>query len=104
MIKVERPNRVDSPTGPANIVEPDSVVMEPETVRVDYPDGSHLHAGWQYSGPADCGHEQYIVKLPASARLVNGMVVRTSRDVLVSVAVRDVPVQMRTLGGGFDAL
>jgi hypothetical protein len=37
--------------------------------------------------------------------MVNGMVIRTSRDVVLSLAMRDAPLQMRTIGGGAtDAL
>lgn len=109
LIKIERPATPEPsefPTGPANIVEPDRVDLTPtRQVRLDYPDGSHLHAGWQYNGPAASGHEQYIVRLPATAQLVHGMVIRAARDVVLSVAVRDVPLQMRTHGGGVtDAL
>lgn len=111
MLRVEhaQPETAPRTPPPAPVSEPDRVVLEelpaqPETVRLDYPDGARMHAGWQYAGPADGGHEQYIVRLPATATLVNGMVVRTARDVVLSVAVNDLPVRLRRIGGATDAL
>jgi hypothetical protein len=69
------------------IMEP--IPSQPTDVRLDYPNGDRLHAGWQYAGRNTAGHEEYIVRLPPTARLANGMIVRTERDIVLAVAVTD---------------
>lgn len=77
------------------IMEP--IPSQPTDVRLDYPNGDRLHAGWQYAGRDGAGHEEYIVRLPPTARLANGMVVRTERDVVLVVGVTDRPMAWRDL-------
>lgn len=90
------------PTGPLPAVpaatdSTERVILEetpaqPHEVRLDYPDGSRLRAGWDYAGPAG-GQENYIVRVPSTARLVNGMIVRADRDLTLTVAVHDHPLR-----------
>lgn len=85
---------VPATADPAQRVVLEEVPAQPTSVRLDYPDGERLHAGWHYAGRHG-SHEDYIVRVPDSATLVNGMVVRANRNVLLTVAVEDVPPMTR---------
>lgn len=94
--------RTEGPPAPERIPnhEQTHVIMEPiptqpEDVRLDYPNGERLHAGWRYAGRDGAGQEEYIVRLPPTARLANGMIVRTERDVVLVVGVTDRPMAWR---------
>lgn len=69
------------------IMEP--IPSQPTGFRLDYNTGERLHGGWEYAGRNTAGHEEYIVRLPPAARLANGMIVRTERDIVLAVAVAD---------------
>jgi hypothetical protein len=60
----------------------------PSTATLDYPDGSQLAVGYRYGGP-EGRRERWVALVPASARLVDGMVLRVERDTVLAVAVRD---------------
>lgn len=91
---LNRPVELSGPRERIPDHEQTSVIMEPTPTqptgfRLDYNTGERLHGRWQYAGRDNAGQEEYIVRLPPSARLVNGMVVRTERDVVLVVGVTD---------------
>lgn len=68
------------------------VVVEeplPSTATLDYPDGDRVAVAYHYGGPVG-SRERWIAVVPASARLVDGMVLRVDeRDTVLAVAVRN---------------
>lgn len=69
----------------------------PDAVRLVSPDGTSHPIGIRYQGSDLPDHHLYQARVPASARLVNGMVALFARDVVVGVVVRD-EVQYRNIG------
>lgn len=78
----------DALTAPLERVVVEEIPAVPTTATLDYPDGSRLAVGYRYGGP-DGNRQQWVALVPASARLVNGMVLRLERDTVLAVAVRD---------------
>lgn len=78
----------DALTAPLERVLVEEIPAAPSSAVLDYPDGSRLAVGYEYGGP-EGSRQRWIALVPASARLVNGMVLRVERDTVLAVAVRD---------------
>lgn len=69
----------------------------PDGARLVNPDGTSHAIGIAYQGPDLPDHHLYQARVPAAARLVNGMVALIGRDTVLGVVVRD-ETRYRSIG------